>query len=657
MPSNRLPPPLSLTIEQKVALSKQNVVHYIDFEIVNYSTELNSICDASNGSDSQCLRSFKICLTPLIASHKTSPPSSPHSSNSASPLHSIVKTTTPILNERSSRARFTYFGSNSANGDTINPFYDESKKLHRRVNTGTFASSFNGPFVGQVQQTFVSSSSSKSKSSSSSSPSTLPVLVPSLRGQTSVASHHMKQSSLRSNSPVHRSPVSTFTNTVASSVITSPSTVAVSVSSTTAIPPATVINETESKQQGYLKSFFNKILGTIKAAQSLSSYVIPSTSTVNSSNDTFDFNNSALNQYGNQCSLAHWITTVSNGTQSNQSAPSSPSSNIASTTPVIVLRTKVPTALLTSLSYLNSNNGKRHSVPHLPSVITRSRSRFSSHTIDRVKVLINIELWQENNQRPHDDHHSPSLYLPVNKSIGGKQQSKVLLGTVHDELNVSLSPETFTTDGWIQGEYKFTHSNGTSSTSNSTAGEYVHLYSSIANVTDTQPVRADKLIALKYRWKITEEIVYGKDSASKGADHSLFAPLSAGVPGEIANDADNSIDSLSHAASTAATAAVETTTKTVCPDGYTGLECKDAICTPGCHVTHGYCDKANECKCKFGWTGQLPITRTHTLSLSFASHLTLHLITACNMLTLLIAFTSIARANTRTHSHCCATDC
>uniref|UniRef100_A0A670IN67 Delta-like protein n=1 Tax=Podarcis muralis TaxID=64176 RepID=A0A670IN67_PODMU len=43
----------------------------------------------------------------------------------------------------------------------------------------------------------------------------------------------------------------------------------------------------------------------------------------------------------------------------------------------------------------------------------------------------------------------------------------------------------------------------------------------------------------------------------------------------------------------------------VCLDGWTGDECKRAICRPGCHETHGTCEEPGECRCHYGWTGQL----------------------------------------------------
>ncbi|KAK6181383.1 hypothetical protein SNE40_009243 [Patella caerulea] len=39
----------------------------------------------------------------------------------------------------------------------------------------------------------------------------------------------------------------------------------------------------------------------------------------------------------------------------------------------------------------------------------------------------------------------------------------------------------------------------------------------------------------------------------------------------------------------------------VCLDGWTGEYCEQAMCLPGCHPDHGYCDKPNECICRLGW--------------------------------------------------------
>ncbi|XP_015789655.1 neurogenic locus protein delta [Tetranychus urticae] len=41
-----------------------------------------------------------------------------------------------------------------------------------------------------------------------------------------------------------------------------------------------------------------------------------------------------------------------------------------------------------------------------------------------------------------------------------------------------------------------------------------------------------------------------------------------------------------------------------CPPGFRGDDCNSPICKTGCHSTHGYCNEPNECKCKFGWTGE-----------------------------------------------------
>ena len=43
--------------------------------------------------------------------------------------------------------------------------------------------------------------------------------------------------------------------------------------------------------------------------------------------------------------------------------------------------------------------------------------------------------------------------------------------------------------------------------------------------------------------------------------------------------------------------------KTECPQGFTGTDCKEAICSNRCHPTHGYCEKPDECQCRFGWQG------------------------------------------------------
>lgn len=41
-----------------------------------------------------------------------------------------------------------------------------------------------------------------------------------------------------------------------------------------------------------------------------------------------------------------------------------------------------------------------------------------------------------------------------------------------------------------------------------------------------------------------------------------------------------------------------------CLPGWTGDYCTKAVCLPGCHEQHGYCDQPNECKCMSGWQGQ-----------------------------------------------------
>nr|XP_057935237.1 protein jagged-1 isoform X1 [Doryrhamphus excisus] len=43
----------------------------------------------------------------------------------------------------------------------------------------------------------------------------------------------------------------------------------------------------------------------------------------------------------------------------------------------------------------------------------------------------------------------------------------------------------------------------------------------------------------------------------------------------------------------------------VCMEGWTGLECKEAVCKQGCHQAHGSCTVPGECKCHYGWTGTL----------------------------------------------------
>ncbi|XP_032811607.1 protein jagged-1b-like isoform X1 [Petromyzon marinus] len=41
----------------------------------------------------------------------------------------------------------------------------------------------------------------------------------------------------------------------------------------------------------------------------------------------------------------------------------------------------------------------------------------------------------------------------------------------------------------------------------------------------------------------------------------------------------------------------------VCLDGWTGGDCKKAICRQGCSTEHGQCDNPGECKCQYGWQG------------------------------------------------------
>ncbi|MED6273051.1 Protein jagged-1, partial [Characodon lateralis] len=43
----------------------------------------------------------------------------------------------------------------------------------------------------------------------------------------------------------------------------------------------------------------------------------------------------------------------------------------------------------------------------------------------------------------------------------------------------------------------------------------------------------------------------------------------------------------------------------VCIEGWTGSECKEAVCRQGCHQAHGFCTVPGECKCHYGWTGPL----------------------------------------------------
>uniref|UniRef100_A0A8C4RE62 Delta-like protein n=1 Tax=Erpetoichthys calabaricus TaxID=27687 RepID=A0A8C4RE62_ERPCA len=41
----------------------------------------------------------------------------------------------------------------------------------------------------------------------------------------------------------------------------------------------------------------------------------------------------------------------------------------------------------------------------------------------------------------------------------------------------------------------------------------------------------------------------------------------------------------------------------VCMEGWTGPECRQAICKPTCHLVHGYCELPGECRCHYGWQG------------------------------------------------------
>ncbi|TMS07702.1 Protein jagged-1b, partial [Larimichthys crocea] len=43
----------------------------------------------------------------------------------------------------------------------------------------------------------------------------------------------------------------------------------------------------------------------------------------------------------------------------------------------------------------------------------------------------------------------------------------------------------------------------------------------------------------------------------------------------------------------------------VCMEGWTGPECKEAVCKQGCHQVHGSCTVPGECKCHYGWKGPL----------------------------------------------------
>uniref|UniRef100_A0A672ZM02 Delta-like protein n=1 Tax=Sphaeramia orbicularis TaxID=375764 RepID=A0A672ZM02_9TELE len=42
-----------------------------------------------------------------------------------------------------------------------------------------------------------------------------------------------------------------------------------------------------------------------------------------------------------------------------------------------------------------------------------------------------------------------------------------------------------------------------------------------------------------------------------------------------------------------------------CMEGWTGHDCKTAICKQGCSLLHGNCDVPGECKCSYGWQGPL----------------------------------------------------
>lgn len=43
----------------------------------------------------------------------------------------------------------------------------------------------------------------------------------------------------------------------------------------------------------------------------------------------------------------------------------------------------------------------------------------------------------------------------------------------------------------------------------------------------------------------------------------------------------------------------------VCKEGWTGPECREAVCRQGCHQAHGFCTLPGECKCHYGWQGSL----------------------------------------------------
>ncbi|KAG7483917.1 hypothetical protein MATL_G00043460 [Megalops atlanticus] len=43
----------------------------------------------------------------------------------------------------------------------------------------------------------------------------------------------------------------------------------------------------------------------------------------------------------------------------------------------------------------------------------------------------------------------------------------------------------------------------------------------------------------------------------------------------------------------------------VCAEGWTGPECRQAVCRQGCHQVHGYCSLPGECECQYGWQGPL----------------------------------------------------